>query len=149
MGSGYVSERKRKESTVLGHSGNSSLCPRTDRIAEAGSSSLHSSRASITMTVEIEDFARGWTIKFFIWLYRDSRTISGSDWTSRMKVDRNSVYLLASWTARVGKINWRLLRSSKSQEQKKEAPSRPSANVLSAIVCAMVLFPVPARPFNQ
>ena len=66
-----------------------------------------------------------------------------------MNIDRNLVYLLASWTARVGKMNWRLLRSSKSWEQKKEAPSRPSANVLSATVCAMVLLPVPASPFNQ
>src|ERR1700753_1168030 len=66
-----------------------------------------------------------------------------------MKADRKSVYLRASWTARVGKIDWRFLRSSKSREQKKDAPSRPSANILSAIVCAMVLFPVPARPFNQ
>ena len=49
----------------------------------------------------------------------------------------------------VGKINLRLLRSSKSREQKNEAPSLPSANVLSAIVCDMVLFPVPASPFNQ
>src|ERR1700753_2105488 len=101
------------------------------------------------MTAEIEDSTRGWTINFFIGLYRDSWTISGSDRTSRIKVDRNSVYLRASWTARVGKIDWRFLRSSKSLEQKKEAPSRPSANVLSAIVWAMVLFPVPARPFNQ
>ena len=30
-----------------------------------------------------------------------------------------------------------------------EPPSRPSANTLSAIVCAIVLFPVPANPFNQ
>ena len=66
-----------------------------------------------------------------------------------MNVDRNSVYFRASWTAKVGKINWRLLRSSKSREQKNEAPSRPSANARSAIVCAMVLFPVPASPFNQ
>ena len=75
--------------------------------------------------------------------------ISGSDCTSGTKIDRNSVYVRASWTARVGKMKWRSLRSSKSREQKNEAPRRPSANVLSAIVCAMVLFPVPASPFNQ
>jgi hypothetical protein len=46
-------------------------------------------------------------------------------------------------------MNLRLLRSSKSREQKKEAPSCPLANVFSAIVCAMVVFPVPASPFNQ
>ena len=66
-----------------------------------------------------------------------------------MRIDRNSGYLRASWTARVGKMKWRSLRSSRSREQKKEAPSCPSANTLSAIVCAMVLFPVPANPFNQ
>ena len=46
-------------------------------------------------------------------------------------------------------MNRRLLRSSKSREQKKEAPSFPSANALSATVCEMVLFPVPANPFSQ
>ena len=75
--------------------------------------------------------------------------IAGSDCTSGMMIDRNLVYLLASWTARVGKMNWRLLRSSKSREQKKEAPSCPSEKTLSATVCAMVLFPDPASPFNQ
>ena len=74
---------------------------------------------------------------------------SGSDSTSWMKLDRNWVYLLASWTARVGKMVRRLLRSSKSREQKKEAPSSPSAKVLSAMVCAIVLLPVPASPFSQ
>ena len=46
-------------------------------------------------------------------------------------------------------MKWRFLRSSKSLEQKKEAPSWPFANNLSATVLAMVLFPVPANPFNQ
>ena len=73
----------------------------------------------------------------------------GLDCTSGTKTDRNSVYLRASWMARVGNINWRLLRSSKSDEQKKEAPSRPSAKTLSATVCAIVVFPVPASPFSQ
>ena len=75
--------------------------------------------------------------------------MSGFDRISLTKVDRNSGYLLESWTARVGKIDRRFLRSSKSREQKKEAPSLPSANALSAVVCAMVVFPVPASPFNQ
>jgi len=66
-----------------------------------------------------------------------------------MKMDQNLGYLCASWTAMVGKMDWRLLLSSKSREQKKEAPSCPPAKVLSAIVCAMVLFPVPANPFSQ
>ena len=66
-----------------------------------------------------------------------------------MKVDRYSGYLLESWTARVGNINLRFLRSWYSREQKKEAPSLPSANALSAVVCAIVVFPVPASPFNQ
>ena len=46
--------------------------PRTDRIADADSSSSHSSRASMTITVEMVDSLRGWTINFFIWLYSDS-----------------------------------------------------------------------------
>ena len=43
----------------------------------------------------------------------------------------------------------RLLRSKKSREQKKDAPSFPSEKILSEIVWAMVVFPVPASPFNQ
>jgi len=66
-----------------------------------------------------------------------------------MNADQNLGYLHASWTASVGKMKWRLLLSSKSREQKKEAPSWPSAKTLSAIVCAMVLFPVPTSPFSQ
>ena len=108
--------------------------PRTDRIAEEGSSSLHSSKASITITVEMVDFLSGCMINLSIWLYKDSWAIPGSDRARGTKIDRNSRYLRASWTARVGKMNRRLLRSSKSREQKKEAPSRPSANILSAIV---------------
>ena len=123
--------------------------PRTDRIAEAGSSSLHSSKASITITVEMVDSLSGRIINLSIWLYKGSWAIPGSDRASGTKIDRNSQYLRASWTARVGKMKWRLLRSSKSREQKNEAPSRPSANILSAIVCAIVLFPVPASPFSQ
>ena len=46
-------------------------------------------------------------------------------------------------------MSLRLLRSSKSREQKKEAPSCPLANILSATVSAIVVFPVPASPFNQ
>ena len=84
---------------------------RTDRIAEAGSLSLHSSKASITMTVEIPDFLRGPTINLFIWLERDSWMIPGFDRTSGVKIDRISVYLHASWTAIVGSINWRLAQS--------------------------------------
>ena len=49
----------------------------------------------------------------------------------------------------VGKMSLRLPRSLELREQKKEAPSRPSADILSAIVCAMAVFPVPANPFNQ
>ena len=37
-------------------------------------------------------------------------------------------------TVVLGYMKWRLLRSSKSREQKKEAPSRPSAKSRSAIV---------------
>ena len=44
---------------------------------------------------------------------------------------------------------WRLLLFSKSREQKKLAPSFPSAKLVSAKVCAIVVFPVPANPFSQ
>ena len=101
------------------------------------------------MTVEMAHSLRGHTINLFILLQRDSRVIPGSEHTNGTIIDRTSVYLRASWTARVGKMYWRLLQSSKSLEQKKEAPSCPPANTLSAIVCAIVLFPVPASPFNQ
>ena len=73
----------------------------------------------------------------------------GFDCSSGMRIDRISVYLRASWTAMVGNMNWRLLLSSKSLEQKKEAPSCPCAETLSAIVCAIVVFPVPASPLSQ
>ena len=114
-----------------------------------GSSSLHSSIASMIKMVEVAVSLKGWTINLFIWLYRDSRAIPGSDRNNGTRIDRNSVFERASWTARVGKMSWRSLRSPKSREQKKEAPSRPSPDTLSAIVCAMVLFPVPANPFSQ
>ena len=42
-----------------------------------------------------------------------------------------------------------LLLPSKSREQKKLAPSFPSAKVISANVCAMVDFPVPVRLLSQ
>lgn len=66
-----------------------------------------------------------------------------------MSEDRKSGYFCASWNANVGKMNRRLLRSSKPLEQKNDAPKRLSANNLSAIVCAIVVFPVPASPFSQ
>ena len=75
--------------------------------------------------------------------------MSGSDCINGTRIFRNSMYLRASWVASVGNMRPRFLRSSKSLEQKKEAPSCPSANNLSAIVFAMALFPVPASPFSQ
>ena len=66
-----------------------------------------------------------------------------------MRNDRKSAYFRASWTASVGKMRRRLFRSSKSREQKNEAPSCPSAKTLSAIVWAIAVFPVRASPFNQ
>ena len=92
---------------------------------------------------------RGPTINLDIWSYKDSWAIPGSDRTRGIKCDRKLAYLRASWTARVGKMRLILLPSSKSREQKKEAPSCPSANVLSAIVIAIVVLPVPASPFSQ
>ena len=44
---------------------------------------------------------------------------------------------------------WRLLRSSKSREQKNDAPSSPSAKIRSLTVWAIVDLPVPANPFSQ
>ena len=73
----------------------------------------------------------------------------GSDCINGTRIFRNSMYLRASWVANVGKMSSMFLRSWKSLEQKKEAPSCPSANNLSAIVFAIVLLPVPASPFNQ
>ena len=84
---------------------------RTDRIAEAGSLSLHSSKASITMTVEMPDSFRGPTINFLIWLDRVLSAIAGSDCTSGMMIDQILVYLHASWTAQEGNMNWRLFWS--------------------------------------
>ena len=54
--------------------------PNTERIVDDGSSSLHSSRASITITVETPADWRGSTINLSIWLYSDSSTTSGLDW---------------------------------------------------------------------
>ena len=64
-------------------------------------------------------------------------------------MDRNVGYLYASWKARVGKMKRRSLRSSKSREQKKEAPSSPSVKTCSLTVWAIVDLPVPASPFSQ
>ena len=99
---------------------------KTERIADDGSSSLHSSSASITMTVEIPVSRSGSTISFCIWLHSDSCIMSGFDRSIDTKRDRKSGYLCASWNAMVGNMKWRLLRSSKSREQKNEAPRRPS-----------------------
>ena len=66
-----------------------------------------------------------------------------------MSWDWKGGYFRASWDANVGKMSWRLLRSSKLLEQKNDAPKRPLANALSAIVRAIVDFPVPASPLSQ
>lgn len=70
------------------------------------------------ITVEMADLMRGPTINLSTCPYSDSWAIVGSDWTNGTRVDRNLAYLGASWTARVGKMNLRLVRSSKSREQK-------------------------------
>ena len=66
-----------------------------------------------------------------------------------MSEDRNLGYRCASWNANVGKMSWRLLRSSKTLEQKNDAPKWPLANNIAAAVCAIVDFPVPASPLSQ
>ena len=91
----------------------------------------------------------GPTRSFSICEQRDSCPTSGCPFKTRRSSSRKEGYWQASWKASVGKIIWRLLRSSKSREQKKLAPSFPSAEVVSANVWAMVDFPVPARPFSQ
>ena len=66
--------------------------------------------------------------------------ISGSDWMSQMKDNQNQGYFLASWTARVERIEQRFLWSSKSQEQKKEAPSQRElclSNCMQYKVCVL------------
>ena len=75
--------------------------------------------------------------------------MSGFDWRRGTRGDRKSGYICASWNASVGKIRWRLLRSSTPLEQKNDAPRRPLAKTRSATVCAIVDFPVPASPLSQ
>jgi hypothetical protein len=123
--------------------------PSTRRMADSGSSSLHSSSASITITVETPADRNGSTRNFCIWSWSDSWITSGLDWRSGTSDVRKAGYFCPSWNASVGKISWRLLRSSTPLEQKNDAPRRPSANVLSAMVCAIVDFPVPASPLSQ
>ena len=108
--------------------------PNTERIAEDDSSSLHSSRASITMTVGTSTDCSGPIINFSIWVCRDPSTISGLDWRRETRWDQNLGYLCASWKARVGNMRWRSLRSSKSREQQKETFRRPSVKRCSAMV---------------
>jgi hypothetical protein len=59
---------------------------------------------------------------------------------TRSNLSLNWEYRYASWNASVGKIAWRLLLSSKSDERKKLTPGFPSAKPISANVWAMVGF---------
>ena len=120
-----------------------------DRMADEGSSSLHSSRASMIMRVGMLAALSGPTMSFSICEQSDSCPTLGCVFKTQSNSFRKSGSWWASWKASVGKIAWRLLRSSKSREQKKLAPSFPSANAASANVWAMVDFPVPAGPFSQ
>ena len=123
--------------------------PRTKRMADSGSSSRHSSRASITIIVGTPVERRGSTINLCIWDRRDSCTASVSDRRIWIRQDLTVGYFCAGWNASVGKMRWRSLRSSTPLEQKNDAPRWPSAKIRSAIVCAMVDFPVPASPLSQ
>ena len=118
-------------------------------MADAGSSSLHSSRASMMMRVMIWVALRGPTRSFSICEQRDSCPTFGRPFKTSSSSFRKCRYRQASWKAMVGKIFSRLLRSSKSREQKKLAPSFPSSKAVSANDWAMVDFPVPARPLSQ
>jgi len=91
----------------------------------------------------------GPTMSFSICKQSDSCPTSGSIFKAWSNSLQKSGSFLASWKASVGKIAWRFLLSSKSREQKKLAPSLPSANAVSANVWAIVDFPVPAKPFSQ
>ena len=118
-------------------------------MADAGSLSLHSSRASMMMRVVRPVVLSGPTMSFSICEQRDSWPTSGRSFKISSNFCRKCGYRQESWKARVGKIIWRLLRFSKSREQKKLAPSFPFSNVVSANDWAMVDFPVPARPLSQ
>ena len=59
--------------------------PSTERIVNEGSSSLHSSRALIMMTIEMPPDYSGSTINLSIWLYSGSSTMSGSNWRREMR----------------------------------------------------------------
>ena len=118
-------------------------------MADAGSLSLHSSRASMMMRVVVWVALSGLTRSFSICEQSDSCPTSGHSFKTSSKCCRKCGYRQASWKERVGKIIWRLLRSSKSREQKKLAPSFPFSEVDSANDWAMVDFPVPARPLSQ
>ena len=118
-------------------------------MADAGSSSLHSSRASMMMRVVVWVALRGPTRSFSICEHRDSWPTFGRSFRTSSNCCRKYRYRQASWKAMVGKIFSRLQRSSKSREQKKLAPSFPFSKVVSANDWAMVDFPVPARPLSQ
>ena len=118
-------------------------------MADAGSSSLHSSMASMIIRVGMFAALSGPTMSFSICEQSDSLPTSGHVFKTWSNCFWKGSSWWASWKASVGKIAWRLLRPSKSREQKKLAPSFPSAKDLSANVWAIVDFPVPARPFSQ
>ena len=118
-------------------------------MADAGSSSLHSSRASMMMRVVVWVALSGPTRSSSSCEQRDSCPVFGHSFKTSSNSCRKCKYRQASWKARVGKIFSRLLRSSKSREQKKLAPSFPFLKVVSANDWAMVDFPVPARPLSQ
>ena len=118
-------------------------------MADAGSWSLHSSRASMMTRAVVWVNVSGPTRSFSICEQRDSCPTSGYSFKTSSNFSRKSGYRQASWKAMVGKIFCRLLRSSKSREQKKLAPSFPLSEVASANDWAMVDFPVPARPLSQ
>jgi hypothetical protein len=75
--------------------------PMTERMADCGSSSTHSSNASMTMTVEMSDELRGPTINVTIWLQSDSCAISGFDW----RRGRGSIEIWGI-CERVGRREW-------------------------------------------
>jgi len=97
--------------------------PNTRRTANSGSLSLHSSRASITIVVEISVDLSGSTRNLCIWSWSDSWTTSGFDRRSGMSEDRKAGYLCVSWNASVGNMSWRFCDLHGLSSRKRTLPN--------------------------
>jgi hypothetical protein len=118
-------------------------------MAEAGSSSLHSSRASMMMRVwNVGSFE--WTNNEFLHL-RTERLLSdirapsrpGATPFGKGDTDRRAGRRV------LGRSSGDCSGPREVSRAEEAGPEFPSAKVVSANVWAMVDFPVPARPFSQ